>query len=56
MVFAYFRAGFADRVDGIEQLPVGREMAIAAAAGIVFGFVYWLLAGRKAGVWRTSQA
>jgi hypothetical protein len=28
---------------------------IAAAAGIMFGFVYWLLAGRKAGLWRAPQ-
>ena len=31
---------------------IARETEIAAAAGVVFGVVYWLLAGRKAGRWR----
>ncbi len=29
-----------------------RELEIMAAAGIVAGFVYWAIAGRKAGRWR----
>ncbi len=29
-----------------------RELEIAAAAGIVGGFVYWAIAGRTAGLWR----
>lgn len=29
-----------------------REMEIMAAAGIVAGFVYWMIAGRNAGRWR----
>lgn len=29
-----------------------REIEIMAAAGIVAGFVYWLVAGRNAGRWR----
>ena len=32
--------------------PVAREVEIAAAAGVVFGLVYWVIAGRKAGCWR----
>ncbi len=32
--------------------PISRGTQIAAAAGIVFGGVYWLIAGRKAGRWR----
>lgn len=32
--------------------PISREAEIAAAAGAVFGLVYWLLAGRNAGRWR----
>ena len=32
--------------------PISREGEIAAAAGAVFGFTYWLIAGRKAGRWR----
>ena len=30
----------------------GRGVEIMAAAGIVAGFVYWALAGRRAGAWR----
>ena len=32
--------------------PVAREVEIAAAAGMVFGLVYWVIAGRRAGRWR----
>jgi hypothetical protein len=30
----------------------GREAEVLAAAGIAGGFVYWLFAGRKAGIWK----
>jgi hypothetical protein len=32
--------------------PISRGAEIAAAAGAVFGFVYWAIAGRSAGRWR----
>jgi hypothetical protein len=32
--------------------PISRDVEIAAAAGAVFGFAYWLIAGRNAGRWR----
>ena len=32
--------------------PISHAAQVAAAAGIVFGGVYWLVAGRKAGRWR----
>lgn len=32
--------------------PISRNAEIAAAAGIVFGLTYWLIAGRRAGAWR----
>jgi hypothetical protein len=32
--------------------PGARRVEIAAAVGIVAGFVYWALAGRNAGAWR----
>ncbi|HEX3858652.1 MAG TPA: hypothetical protein VHV58_03550 [Pseudolabrys sp.] len=32
--------------------PISRPAELAAAAGVVFGFIYWVIAGRKAGVWR----
>jgi hypothetical protein len=34
--------------------PISREVEIAAAGGVVFGLVYWAIAGRKAGRWRGS--
>jgi hypothetical protein len=36
--------------------PVGHGMELAAAAGIVGGLVYWLIAGRRAGAWRRPQS
>jgi hypothetical protein len=56
MVLGYFLSGFADRVEaGAAHLPITQEAQIAGAAGIVFGFVYWLIAGRKAGLWRMPR-
>jgi len=43
-------AGFADEPDGDNFLARTRE--VLAAAGISGGLVYWLFAGRKAGLWR----
>ncbi len=34
--------------------PVSHPLQLAAAAGIIGGLVYWLLAGRNAGRWRES--
>ena len=34
--------------------PVGHALQLAAAAGIIGGVAYWLIAGRKAGAWRAS--
>jgi hypothetical protein len=36
--------------------PVGYGLQLVVAAGIVGGFVYWLLAGRKAGLWKNPFA
>ena len=36
--------------------PVGYGLQLVSAAGIIGGFVYWLLAGRKAGVWKNPFA
>ena len=55
MVFGYFMSGFAEHQDTIHLPTKGQEAAIAAAAGVVFGFVYWLLAGRRAGAWRARR-
>ena len=35
--------------------PVEHALELAAAAGIISGVVYWLIAGRKAGVWREAE-
>lgn len=32
--------------------PLTWELQLMAAAGIVAGFVYWLIAGRRAGAWK----
>jgi hypothetical protein len=32
-----------------------RELEVMAGAGIVAGLVYWLIAGRNAGMWRRSE-
>ena len=32
--------------------PISHASEVAAAAGVVFGGVYWLVAGRRAGRWR----
>lgn len=53
MIFGYFQSGFAEHDAAPVPFPIGHEVTIAAAGGIVFGFVYWLIAGRKAGAWRT---
>jgi hypothetical protein len=36
--------------------PISRETEIAAAAGAVFGLVYWVIAGRNAGRWREPSS
>jgi hypothetical protein len=36
--------------------PVAYGLPLAAAAGLVGGLVYWLIAGRKVGQWRGDQA
>lgn len=52
-LLALYGSNFTGRVEystDIEPLQHGPELI--AAAGIVAGFVYWLLAGRNAGKWR----
>jgi hypothetical protein len=41
-------AGYVGDPDGL----LAREREVLAAAGITGGFVYWLFAGRRAGVWK----
>jgi len=35
--------------------PVSNALQLAAAAGIIGGLVYWLIAGRNAGRWRETK-
>jgi hypothetical protein len=55
LLLAYYGSGLASPYeDSIDHPPppISREVEIAAAAGAVFGLVYWVIAGRKAGRWR----
>ena len=35
--------------------PVSRTVEVAATAGMAFGLIYWLIAGRAAGRWRERR-
>jgi hypothetical protein len=55
MLFGYYGAGFASSADeSIDHPPppISREAEIAVACGVVFGLIYWTIAGRRAGAWR----
>lgn len=56
LVLAYHASGLAppSYVESIDHPPpaIPHDTEIAAAAGAVFGFAYWLIAGRNAGRWR----
>lgn len=58
LMLGYYGSGFAtpSYEESIDSPPpvVTRELEIAAAAGAVFGLVYWLIAGRNAGRWRRT--
>jgi len=55
LLLGYYGAGFAgsyeESIDSPPP-PISRQAEIVAAVGVVFGFTYWLLAGRNAGRWR----
>jgi hypothetical protein len=58
LLFAYYGVGFTRSYEeSIDRPPppISREAEIAAAVGVVFGFTYWLIAGRRAGVWRGNR-
>jgi hypothetical protein len=59
MLLAYFGSGsparFEESIDAPPPL-ITREVELAAAAGAAFGFVYWAIAGRRAGAWRRAAA
>jgi hypothetical protein len=53
-LFSAYSMGFIESVPQFEWgVPFGTNFELMAAAGIAAGFVYWLIAGRNAGAWRT---
>jgi hypothetical protein len=60
LLAGYYGSGLArpSYEESIDEPPpaISREMQLAAAAGAVFGFVYWTVAGRNAGRWREGAA
>ena len=56
LVAGYYGSGLAQPryEESIDEPPppISRAAEVAAAAGAVGGFVYWLIAGRNAGRWR----
>jgi hypothetical protein len=59
LLIAYYGSGLArpSYEESIDEPPplVARETELAAAAGAVFGLVYWVIAGRNAGRWRERR-
>lgn len=54
-LLAYYSADIAIELEATTDLPpVAFGLQLVTAAGIVGGFVYWLIAGRKAGLWKAG--
>ncbi len=50
---AYVLSDVTARMQGAGTVvPLTRELQFMVAGGIVGGFVYWLIAGRRAGIWK----
>jgi len=50
---AYFMSDVSARITGRGTVvPITQELQWLTAAGIVAGFVFWLIAGRNAGKWK----
>jgi hypothetical protein len=50
---AYFLTDVTARMQGAGTVvPLTQELQFMVAGGIVGGFVYWLIAGRRAGIWK----
>jgi len=53
---SYYGSDISIRLENTTDVaPVGNALQLAAAAGIVGGLAYWLLAGRNAGRWREPR-
>ena len=54
---SYFGSDISVRLENTTDVtPVGHTLQLAAAAGIIGGLVYWVVAGRNAGRWRDPPA
>jgi hypothetical protein len=54
---AWYSSDISLRLENTTDIsPVGYGLQLVTAAGIIGGFVYWLLAGRKAGMWKNPFA
>ena len=53
---SYFGSDVSERLENTtDVVPVGHSLQLAAAAGIIGGLAYWLIAGRNAGRWRDPR-
>ena len=53
---SYFGSDISVRLENTTDVaPVNNALQLAAAAGIIGGLVYWLIAGRNAGRWREPR-
>jgi phosphotransferase system glucose/maltose/N-acetylglucosamine-specific IIC component len=54
---SYYGSDISMRLENTTDVaPVANALQLAAAAGIIGGVVYWLVAGRNAGRWREPRA
>jgi hypothetical protein len=54
---AWYSSDVSVRLENTTDIsPVDYGLQLVVAAGIIGGFVYWLLAGRKAGLWKNPFA
>ena len=53
---SYYGTDISVRLENTTDVaPVSNALQLAAAAGIIGGLVYWLIAGRNAGRWREPR-
>ena len=54
---SYYGSDISVRLENTTDVPpVANALQLAAAAGIIGGLVYWLIAGRNAGRWREPRS
>lgn len=54
---SYYGSDISVRLENTTDMPpVTNALQLAAAAGIIGGLVYWLIAGRNAGRWREPRS